>query len=94
MSEGALEYILINETKVDIEVSDLIDKLARIVDDKLDDYYLYEEEPYLSNDEDGESYTIYLNKDGEQGSPCDWNAIFTKSIKRLAQDMAEEGPGE
>ena len=40
MSEGALEYILINETKVDIEVSDLIDKLARIVDDKLNDYYL------------------------------------------------------
>lgn len=98
MSEGALEYTLIKETKVNIETSTIIDKLARIVDDKLDDYYLYEEDPYLSNDDDGESMTIYLNKDGEQGSPCDWNAIFTKAIKRLAQDIAdgieERGPEE
>jgi hypothetical protein len=90
MSEGALEYTLIKETKVNIDTSTIIDKLARIVDDKLDDYYLYEEEPYLSNDEGDESCTIYLNKDGHQGSPCDWSTIFTKAIKRLAQDIAEE----
>ena len=95
MSEGALEYTLINETKVNIDVSDIIDKLASIVDDKLEDYYLYTEEPYLSSDDDGDSHTVYLNSEGgESGSPCDWKRLFDKAIERLAKEIAEEGPGE
>ena len=95
MSEGALEYTLINETKVNIDVSDIIDKLAGIVDDKLDDYWLYGEEPYLTSDDDGDSHTVYLNCDGgNAGSPCDWKVLFDKAIERLAKEIAEEGPGE
>jgi len=94
MSEGALEYRLINETKVSIDVSDIIDKLAEIVDQKLDDYWLYDEEPYLSSSDDGDSHTIYLNCDGNAGSPCDWKRLFDGAIERLAKEIAEEGPQE
>ena len=99
MSEGALEYTLIKETKVNVQVSDVINELAHIVDNKLDDYYLYEEDPYLSSDDDGDSIQVYLCKEGgDQGSPVDWIPLFTKAIKRLAQDIAdgieERGPGE
>ena len=99
MSEGALEYTLIKETKVNVQVSDVINELAHIVDNKLDDYYLYEEDPYLSSDDVGDSIQVYLCKEGgDQGSPVDWIPLFTKAIKRLAQDIAdgieERGPGE
>ena len=91
MSEGALEYTLINETKVNIEVSDIINKLASIVDSRLEEYYLYNEEPYLSNSDDGDEVTIYLNCDGgESGSPCDWKILFEKAIELLAKEMVKE----
>ena len=99
MSEGALEYTLIKETKVNIEISDIINELALIVDDKLDGYYLYHSQPHLSSDEDGDSVTVYMNdEEYEEGSPVEWKPLFTKAIKRLAQDIAdgitERGPGE
>ena len=99
MSEGSLEYTLIKETKVNVEVSDIINELAQIVDEKLEDYYLYNEEPYLSNNDNGDSVEVYIcSEGGDQGSPCDWQALFTKAIKRLAQDVAdgieEAGPRE
>jgi len=99
MSEGALEYKLITETKVNIEVSDIINKLATIVDNKLEDYLLYDDEPYLSSNDNGDSIEVYLNVEGgHQGSPCDWRILFEKAIKRLAKDkaddIAEAGPQE
>tara|TARA_Y100001963_G_C6754346_1_gene435945 strand:+ start:722 stop:1021 length:300 start_codon:yes stop_codon:yes gene_type:complete len=99
MSEGALEYTLIKETKVNVEVSDIINELASIVDDKLDGYYLYDSQPHLSNDDDGDSITVYLSDDDYvEGSPVEWKPLFTKAIKRLAQDIAdgieERGPVE
>jgi len=100
MSEGALEYTLIKETKVNVEVSDIINELASIVDDKLDEYYLYDSQPHLENDDNGDNVTVYLSgsDDCEQGSPVEWRPLFTKAIKRLAQDIAdgieEAGPRE
>ena len=100
MSEGALEYKLIKETKVNITTSEIIDKLAEIVDEKLDNYFLYHEDPYLTSDEGSEEVNVYINKDGggDQGSPCDWRPIFSKAIKRLAEskadDIEERGPEE
>ena len=99
MTEGALEYMLIKETKVNIEVSDIINELASIVDEKLDDYYLYDNQPHLSSDDDGDSVTVSISDDDyEQGSPVNWKPLFIKAIKRLAQDIAdgieERGPEE
>ena len=100
MSEGSLEYTLIKETKVNVQVSDVINELAQIVDHKLEDYYLYDNQPHLENDEDGGSVTVYISgaDDYEEGSPVDWKPLFTKAIKRLAQDIAdgieERGPEE
>ena len=100
MGEGALEYTLIKETKVNVQVSDVINELAQIVDSTLEDYYLYQSQPHLSNDDDGDSVTVYLSgsDEYEEGSPVDWRPLFTKAIKRLAQDIAdgieERGPGE
>ena len=99
MSEGALEYTLIKETKVNVEISDIINELAQIVDDKLDGYYLYESQPHMSSDDDGDSITVYMSSEEyEEGSPVEWKPLFTKAIKRLAQDIAdgitERGPGE
>ena len=76
-----------------------INELAEIVDTELENYYLYEQDPYLSNDDNGDEITVYLNKEGgDQGSPVNWRPLFTKAIKRLAQDIAdgieERGPGE
>jgi len=91
MSEGALEYTLIKETKVNVQVSDVINELAQIVDSTLEDYYLYQSQPSLSNDDDGDSVTVYLSgsDEYEEGSPVDWRPLFTKAIKRLAQDIAD-----
>ena len=61
MSEGALEYTLIKETKVNVQVSDIINELAQIVDHKLEDYYLYDNQPHLENDDDGDSVTVYIS---------------------------------
>ena len=99
MSEGALEYTLIKETKVNVEISDVINELAEIVDTELENYYLYEVDPCLSYDDNGDSVEVYLRKEGgDQGSPVNWRPLFTKAIKRLAQDIAdgieERGPGE
>jgi hypothetical protein len=99
MSEGALEYKLITETKVNIEVSDIIEKLATIVDNRLEDYYYYDEEPSIDYNDNSDSVEVYLRCDeGQQGSPCDWRILFEKAIKRLAQDMADDiaeaGPQE
>ena len=97
--KGSLEYSIIKETKVNVEVDEIVDELARIVDEKLEGYYLYDEEPYLENNDNGDSVEVYIcTEGGEKGSPCDWQAIFAKSIKRLAQDIAngsiEEEPEE
>ena len=99
MSEGALEYTLIKETKVNVEISDVINELAQLVDEELDNYYLYQEDPYLTQDDSDEEVTVYLNKEGgDQGSPRDWRPLFTRAVKRLAQDIAdgieERGPVE
>jgi len=100
MGEGALEYTLIKETKVNVQVSDIINELAQIVDDTLEGYYLYDNQPHLLNDDDGDRVTVYMSGDDEyeEGSPVDWQPLFTKAIKKLAQDIAdgieERGPGE
>ena len=100
MSESKLEYTLVNETKVNIMVSDIIERLAKIVDEKLEDYYLYQDKPYLSTD-DGDEHvevTLYGSEEYVQGSPMEWEPIFVRAIKRLAQDIAdgliEKGPEE
>tara|TARA_R110002110_G_scaffold324813_1_gene536847 strand:+ start:426 stop:734 length:309 start_codon:yes stop_codon:yes gene_type:complete len=100
MSEGKLEYILTKETKVNIQVSDIINELAHIVDNKLADYYLYQEKPYIDTSS-GEEYveiTLNGNDECESGSPVEWRPLFTKAIKRYAQDIAdgieERGPEE
>jgi hypothetical protein len=91
MSEGALEYKLVEETKVNIEVSDIIEKLATIVDSRLEDYYLYDEEPSLDYNESSDEVSVYLRCDEpQQGSPCDWRILFDKAIERLAKDILEE----
>ncbi len=91
MSEGALEYKLVEETKVNIEVSDINEKLATIVDGRLEDYYLYDEEPSLDYNESSDEVSVYLRCDeGQQGSPCDWMILFDKAIERLAKDILEK----
>ena len=91
MSEGALEYKLVEETKVNIGVSDVINKLATIVDNRLEEFWLYDEEPYLSNNDNGDSVEVYLVADsGQQGSPCDWKVLFDKAIETLAKDILAE----
>tara|TARA_Y100001973_G_C5190988_1_gene330977 strand:+ start:1357 stop:1641 length:285 start_codon:yes stop_codon:yes gene_type:complete len=91
MSEGALEYKLIEETKVNIKVSDIIDRLASIVDNRLEEFWLYDEEPYLSNNDNGDSVEVYLVADSvQQGSPCDWKILFDKAIEKLAKEILEE----
>ena len=99
MSEGKLEYTLVKETKVNIEVSDIINELAWIVDHELENYYIYNEQPYMESS-DGSDYvevTLY-NTECDQGSPVDWRPLFTKAIKRLAEKKAdgieEAGPEE
>mgnify|MGYP003152197676 FL=1 len=73
MSEGALEYKLVEETRVNIQVSDIIEKLATIVDSRLENFYLYDEEPSLDYNDNSDSVEVYLRCDeGRQGSPCDW----------------------
>jgi len=99
MGEGALEYTLIKETKVNVQVSDIINELAQIVDDKLGDYYIYSDQPYLETSEGSEQVEVTLyNSECDSGSPIEWQPLFTKAIKKLAQDIAdgieERGPGE
>tara|TARA_R100000322_G_scaffold93492_1_gene58154 strand:- start:114 stop:407 length:294 start_codon:yes stop_codon:yes gene_type:complete len=90
MSEGALEYKLVEETRVNIQVSDIIEKLATIVDSRLEDYYLYDEEPALDYNDNSDSVEVYLRCDeGRQGSPCDWRILFERAIERLAKDILE-----
>jgi len=91
MSEGALEYKLVEETRVNIQVSDIIEKLATIVDSRLEDYYLYDEEPALDYNDNSDSVEVYLRCDeGRQGSPCDWRILFERAIERLAKDILEK----
>ena len=91
MSEGALEYKLVEETRVNIEVSDIIEKLATIVDNRLEDFYLYDEEPSLDYNESSDEISVYLRCDeSQQGSPCDWRILFEKAIEKLAKDILEE----
>tara|TARA_R100000781_G_C4035902_1_gene112237 strand:- start:64 stop:363 length:300 start_codon:yes stop_codon:yes gene_type:complete len=99
MSIGNLEYALIEETKVNIKIDTIIDQLAQIVDDKLENYYIYNEQPYMESS-DGSDYievTLY-NSECDQGSPVDWRPLFNKAIKRLAKDISdgliEAGPEE
>ena len=90
MSEGALEYKLVEETRVNIQVSDIIEKLATIVDSRLEDYYLYDEEPSLDYNDNSDSVEVYLRSDEpQQGSPCDWRILFERAIERLAKDILE-----
>tara|TARA_B100000212_G_scaffold342592_1_gene331015 strand:- start:10939 stop:11232 length:294 start_codon:yes stop_codon:yes gene_type:complete len=90
MSEGALEYKLVEETRVNIQVSDIIEKLATIVDSRLENFYLYDEEPSLDYNDNSDSVEVYLRCDeGRQGSPCDWRILFEKAIERLAKDILE-----
>ena len=91
MSEGALEYKLVEETRVNIQVSDIIEKLATIVDSRLEDYYLYDEEPSLDYNDNSDSVEVYLRCDEpQQGSPCDWRILFERAIERLAKDILEK----
>jgi len=91
MSKGALEYKLVEETMVNIKVSDIIEKLATIVDSRLEDYYLYDEEPVLDYNDSSDSVEVYLRCDEPlQGSPCDWRILFETAIERLAKDILEK----
>ena len=99
MSEGNLEYTLIKETKVNVEVSDIINELAHIVDNELENYYIYSEQPYMESSDCSDQVEVTLyNTECDQGSPVEWKPLFAKAIKRLAQDIAdgieERGPGE
>jgi len=99
MSEGKLEYTLVKETKVNVEVSDIINELAWIVDHELENYYIYNEQPYMESSDGSEYVEITLyNTECDQGSPVDWRPLFNKAIKRLAEkkadDIEEAGPEE
>ena len=92
MSEGALEYKLIKETIINVPVSDIIDRLAEIVNDELNGYYIYEEKPFIQVDNSDNHIEASLCNDEPISEEFqDWGRIFERAIETLAKELRDEG---
>ena len=91
MSEGALEYKLIKETIINVPVSDIIDRLAYIVNEKLENYHIYEEKPYIDTDgSDSHVECTLYNDETMDHDFCDWTRTFERAIETLAKELRDE----
>ena len=92
MSEGALEYKLIKETIINVPVSSIIDRLAEIVNDRLNNYHIYEEKPYIETDSTDGHVECTLYNDEPMGEDFhNWERTFERAIETLAKELRDEG---
>ena len=86
--KGNVSVDVIDKQTVDLEIEILRSRLAYAINERLDGYYIYDEQPYLETDDNSASVevTLYGIDDYIDKNDIDWLELIDDTIQILAKN--------
>ena len=86
--KGSISVDVIDKQTVDLEIEILRSRLAYAITQRLDGYYISDEQPYLETDDNSASVevTLYGVDDHIDNNDIDWLELIDDTIQVLAKN--------